>query len=287
MCPLSMACMANEQMKNASREVWDAMAAGWDARHAWFEAMARPVTTTMLERAAVQAGDRVLDLASGTGVAGLAAAPLVGGEGRVILSDFAPSMVESARRQVERLGFDNVECRLLDAEQLDVPDDDVDAVLCRWGYMLMPGPGAAFKETRRVLRDGGRLACAVFSGPSDNAWAAVPMKVLVERGAALPPQPGSPGILALADTDRLRSLMQAADFENIDIEPVPLQFPFVDEDEYWGFMLEAAGAIAPLIKALDPAAQAEVRAEVVARLSEVREPKGFELPAVCLVASAS
>ncbi len=80
--------------------------------------------------------------------------------------------------------------------------------------------------------------------------------------------------------------MQDADFENIQIEPVPLQFPFVDEDEYWGFMLEAAGAIAPLIKALEPAAQADVRTEVVARLSEVRGSKGFELPAVCLVASA-
>lgn len=183
--------------------------------------------------------------------------------------------------------MDNVECRVLDAEQLDLPDDDVDVVLCRWGYMLMPDPGAALNETRRVLRVGGRLAGAVFSGPSENAWAAVPMTVLVERGAAPPPQPGSPGIFALADTGRLRSLLQAAGFDNIEIERVPLLFPFVDEDEYWGFLLEAAGAIAPLIKALDPAAGADVRAEVVARLSEVQRSKGFELPAVCLVASAS
>lgn len=88
-----MPCMANERVKNASRQVWDAMAAGWDARHTWFEEMARPATTLMLERAAVRSGDRVLDLASGTGVAGLAAAPLVGGGGKVTLGDFAPSMV--------------------------------------------------------------------------------------------------------------------------------------------------------------------------------------------------
>lgn len=81
--------------------------------------------------------------------------------------------------------------------------------------------------------------------------------------------------------------MQEAAFENIEIEPVPLQFPFVDQDEYWRFMLEAAGAIAPIIKALDPAAQAEVRDQAVAGLSEVRGPNGFELPAVCLVASAN
>ena len=46
----------------------------------------------------------------------------------------------------------------MDAEKMDLEDDSVDGVICRWGYMLMADPAAALAETRRVLRDGGRLS---------------------------------------------------------------------------------------------------------------------------------
>ena len=54
---------------------------------------------------------------------------------------------------------------MLDAEQMDLDDDSVDAAVCRWGYMLMADPAAALRETRRVLRDGGALAFAVWAAP--------------------------------------------------------------------------------------------------------------------------
>jgi ubiquinone/menaquinone biosynthesis C-methylase UbiE len=96
-------------------------------------------------------------------------------------------MVEAAERHVVALGLENVECHVLDAERLDLPDDAVDGVLCRWGYMLMPNPEAAFAETHRVLRSGGRLSCAVFGRPEQNPWARLPSRVLQERGHMPPP----------------------------------------------------------------------------------------------------
>src|SRR5438876_7032262 len=159
--------------KRASQAVWEAMAPGWDRRHAYFEETARPVTERMLERLAPARGETILELAAGTGVVGFAAAALVGPSGRVIVSDFSEAMVKAAQRHAAELGVENVECRRLDAERLDLPDEAVDGVLCRWGYMLMADPSAALAETRRVLRRGGRLSCAVFAGPEQNPWAAL------------------------------------------------------------------------------------------------------------------
>jgi ubiquinone/menaquinone biosynthesis C-methylase UbiE len=66
-------------------------------------------------------------------------------------------MVEAATRHADELGLESIECRVLDAERLHLPDDAVDGVLCRWGYMLLSDPEAAFAETRRVLRPNGCL----------------------------------------------------------------------------------------------------------------------------------
>src|SRR5436309_11506807 len=102
--------------KRASQAVWEAMAPGWDRRHAYFEQTARPVTERMLERLAPAEGQTILELAAGTGVVGFAAAPLVGPGGRVIVSDFAEAMVAVAARHAAELRLGNVECRVLDAE---------------------------------------------------------------------------------------------------------------------------------------------------------------------------
>ena len=86
------------EYRRASREVWSAMAPGWDRRSAYFEQIARPVTERMLQRLAPRPGQTILDLAAGTGAVGFAAAALVGPGGRVIVSDFSEAMVEAARR---------------------------------------------------------------------------------------------------------------------------------------------------------------------------------------------
>ena len=175
--------MEATDFKKASQAVWDAMAPGWDERHAYFEETARPVTERMLEHLKPAAGQTILELAAGTGAVGLTAAKLVGPGGHVILSDFSQAMVDAAAGRAKELGLENVECRRLDAERLDLPDESVDGVLCRWGYMLMADPAAAFAETRRVLRSGGHLSCSVFAKPEQNQWAALPARILRERRA--------------------------------------------------------------------------------------------------------
>src|SRR3954452_13882182 len=96
----------------------------------------------------------------------------------------------------------------------------------------------AFAETRRVLRDGGRLALATWAPPDRNMWAAVPAMTLVGRGHMTPPEPGAPGIFALADRDLLRELVTGAGFAAPDIEEVEFAYRFKDADDFWAFIVE-------------------------------------------------
>jgi ubiquinone/menaquinone biosynthesis C-methylase UbiE len=272
--------------RRASHAVWEAMAPGWDDRHAYFEQTARPVTERMLERLAPARGHTILELAAGTGIAGFAAAALVGPAGRVIVSDFSEAMVETAERHATELGLENVEFRVLDAEHLDLPDDAVDGVLCRWGYMLMADPAAALAETRRVLRHGERVSCAVFGGPEQNPWAALPSRVLQERGQMPPPEVGAPGILALADNVRLRRLFAGAGFAEPQIDEITITWCFADTDDYWEFLTGAAGAISMVLGQLDEDERGRVREQIAEQVRSFESADGIALPGVSLVVSA-
>jgi SAM-dependent methyltransferase len=241
----------------------------------------------MLELLDPSPGQTILDLAAGTGEVGFSAAALVGPSGRVIVSDFSEAMVKAAKQEAAKLRLENVECRVLDAERLELTDGSVDGVLCRWGYMLMADPGAALSETRRVLRACGRVACAVFAGPEENPWAALPTRVLQQRGHMPPPQAGAPGILALADRDRLSRLFGAAGFADPVIDEVHFTWVFHGIDDYWDFLTGAAGAIAMVLQRLDADDRERIRADIVDRLPADPNIETIELPAASLVVSAS
>jgi ubiquinone/menaquinone biosynthesis C-methylase UbiE len=153
--------------------------------------------------------------------------------------------------------------------------------------MLMADAPAALRETRRVLRAHGRVACAVFAGPEQNPWAALPSRVLEQRGHIPPPEAGAPGILALADHDRVRRLFTEAGFASPTIEEVAFGFRFAGVEEYWEFLNGAAGAIAMVLSRLDEEERERIRGEIAMEIDASSGPGEIELPATSLVLSAS
>ena len=279
--------MATEDYRSTSYEIWQSMAAGWDRERNWMWDVSRAVSESLLEALAPEPGQTILELAAGTGETGFAAARAVGPTGRVISTDFAPEMVAAARRECERLGLANVECREMDAERMDLDDDSVDGVLCRWGYMLMADPAKALAETRRVLRPGGRLALSVWGTPERNAWATVPAKVLTEHTGAPPPGRDGPGLFALADPERVRSLLRDAGFAEPRLEEVELSWRFDGFDDYWRYIKELAGGIAILLRAMPDADRDAVRVQLEQAVGPFRVDGGrLELPGMALNASA-
>ena len=278
--------MNKDEFRRASKAVWDKMAGGWDANREYMWETSKLVGEWLVEELAPRDGQTILELAAGVGDTGFVAARLVGSKGRLISTDFAPAMVEGARRRADELGITNAEFHVMDAESMHLDSESVDGVLCRWGYMLMSDPSAAFKETRRVLRPGGRLCFSVFAGADQNPWAALPARALVEGGFMDAPAPGSPGILALGDKERLTSLLAESGFNNHVIEEVPITWRHRDFDSYWRFLTEVAGAIAALIESLPLDKQAGAREGIRTAVLQFKTESEIALPGVTLTVAA-
>jgi ubiquinone/menaquinone biosynthesis C-methylase UbiE len=268
--------------REQSLETWGQMAPGWEERNEWMAGATGRVNEWIVEKADPRPGQVVLDVAAGPGDLGFQAAGRIGDGGRVMSTDFAPEMVAAARRIGDGRGLSNVEYRVLDAERMDLGDDSVDAVVCRWGYMLMADPGAALAETRRVLRDGGPLAFAVWASPERNPWAAVPAMTLVQRGHLPPPEPGAPGIFAMADPDRTRALVAAAGFGEPELEEISFDFLYADFDDFWDVLIRIAGPLARAIEALPEDERQATREAIEGSVAPFRREDGsYATPAVC------
>ena len=278
--------MDRDEYRRTSLEGWATMASGWERRRGDMEKVSRPVQKWLVRELDPQPGQTILELAAGPGDTGFSAAALLGDEGRLISTDFSPEMVEVARRRSEELGLHNVEHRAMDAERLELEDDSVDGVICRWGFMLMADPAAALAETRRVLRPGGRLVLAVWRGPEQNPWVALGGRLLVGLGLVPPPEPDAPGMFVFASGDRVRSLLGAAGFSSVRIDDVPLVF---DYDDVAGYVATARDTGGAFYRAWGEASE-EQRETITHGLEEAFAPfevdGRYELPGLSLVAVA-
>ena len=263
------------------------MAIGWERAREEREKIAAPVTEWLVRELAPKRGDTVLELAAGQGEVGFEIAPVLGESGRLISSDFSPAMAEIARRRGAELGLTNVEHRILDAEQIELADDSVDGVLCRWGYMLMPDPAAALAETRRVLRSRGRLAFSVWSSGARNPWISVAGRILVAHGHMPPPQPGEPGMFVLGDEEVLHRLIEDAGFANMRIEDVPVHNHYPSVDEYVRRSSEMGGMFSRAWAEASEREQEQMKDEFREAFEPFAVDDGYELPgiSVCVVAS--
>ena len=267
-----------------SRERWIKAAAGWEARADQFARDTMPVSLAMVDAIVPHPGQTILDLAAGLGDTGFLAAELIEPGGQLITSDFSPEMLSAAQRRVK---VSNVRFRQMDlSTPLDQPAASIDGVLCRWGYMLLEDPEAALKETRRILKQDGRLALAAWTGPDDNLWSAAPTRALRQRGLVPPPQ--DPGQFTWADPNLIVETMEAAGFIEPQIDAVDFVMRFADFDDWWTHVTLTSGAVGEADKKLDFA----TRSDVLADLEKVAEPftqpdDRLEIPARTWVASAT
>jgi SAM-dependent methyltransferase len=270
-----------------SREHWDVAAAGWGRAADRLVDWAAGVSVTMIDALALQPGDRVLELAAGPGDTGFMAAELIIPGGTLICSDGSEAMLEVARQRAAARSIDNVEFRLLDLEWIDVPTASVDAVLCRWGIMLILDPPAAAREIRRVLRPGGRAALAVWDLPERNPWTTIPRRVLHELGHAPAPDPDAPNQFSLAAPGMLGELLADAGLLDVTVGEVAMPRTFTDLDEYLGFVSELASSIGTVHRGLDPGQRDALHARLAQELAPFTDTDGtISLPSSSLVAVA-
>jgi ubiquinone/menaquinone biosynthesis C-methylase UbiE len=277
--------------RDTSLENWEEAASGWVSQAELMRDFAAPVSHWMLDAIAPQPGHRVLELAAGLGETGMLAAELVAPMGGVVISDQAEAMLAGARARAAALGIENLEFKVLNAEWIDLPVASVDAVICRWGYMLMADPAAALGETRRVLRSGGRVALAVWDSLDRNPWALLVTQELIERGLVSSPHPAAeptPGPFRLGDEARVRELLEEAGFAEVRVEALDLTRRHTSFEELWDSTLDLSRNFHDAVLSRPAAEIEQVKLSLAERFAQYTLPDGtLEIPGRTLVASAS
>jgi ubiquinone/menaquinone biosynthesis C-methylase UbiE len=282
-----MSTEAIEQQRRAIYDIAEALAPSWERRRPLVEEVCAPVQHWLLRELAPRPGDTVLELAAGVGETGFEAAAIIGERGRLISSDFSPAMLAAARRRGAELGVENIDYRIIDAQQIELADDSVDGVLCRYAYMVMPDPAKALAETRRVLRPGGRLTLAVWGAMEQNPFFTVIAMSLVGRGHLPMPEPPGPPVFSMANAARTTALLEAAGFSGMRTEEVPVRFVVPDVEGYLSLHSDTSGELALALRALSEANREAVKGDVEGTIERFATEQGYEFPGVTLCAAAN
>ncbi|BBY44454.1 class I SAM-dependent methyltransferase [Mycolicibacterium celeriflavum] len=267
---------------------WSAVAGAWDAyRDRVFESV-RPVSNWLIDHVDPQPGQTLLELTAGPGETGFLAVPRLGPAGRLISSDFVPAMVEAAQRGAAARGLDNVDCRVIDATQIDLPDDSVDGVLSRFGLMLIPQQEQAMREIRRVLRPGGRCAFATWGPPDRNPWIMAIVMALLQNGHAPPGDAFAPGgMLSLSTSERTSALAASGGFTEVTVDELTGIMRFENPDDYWAYNTSLAGPIAEVVGSLTGDQVRALRDALEPALAGFERDGGLELPWQVVVTGAA
>jgi ubiquinone/menaquinone biosynthesis C-methylase UbiE len=283
-----MSTIEPDEQRAVSREAWERAATGWGSRSDRIRDWGMPVSVAMVDGLGLQPGQRVLELAAGPGDTGLMAAELIRPGGTLISSDGAEAMLAVARERASAAGIDNVEFRQLELEWIDLEAASVDAVLCRWGIMLIIDREAAAKEIRRILRPGGNAAFAVWDRPDRNPWATIPTQAMIALGNTEPPDPSAPGMFRLGADGELSELLESAGFIDVDVQPVALRREYRMAQDYIDETVEMSPQLGRVYAELDDAQRREIAERITEGLAEFTAADGsIVLPGSSLVAIAA
>ena len=211
----------------------------------------------LLRAARLAPGQRVLDVATGTGIAAEAALGIVDAVGSVLATDMSPEMVEKARERL--VPWPNAAVAVEDGQALSLPDESFDAVVCSAGLMFIPNPARALAGFRRVLRTGGRAAVSVLTAPERSYNGRI--NVIIARHVPELTQ-ATARTFALGDAAKLRLLFTEAGFRDIETDTEKHRFVLPSFDAYFGPFERGGGSTGQALASLPEATRHAVREEM-------------------------
>jgi len=243
-------------------------------------AIGAPLATDLVRRAALRPGERVLDVACGTGVVARLASEQVGAAGAVAGLDVHPGMLAVARSATPPGSA--IEWHEASAEAMSFPDGSFDVVLCQMGLQFMPDRNAALREMARVLRPGGRLALNV-PGPTPRLFAILGDGLahhVAEQAAGFVSQ-----VFSLHDTAETEDLLRDAGFHDVSVRSDTRRLRLPPPEEFlWQYVLGTplAGAVANM----DDEGRESLERDVVGRWQDFVEDRALVLEVRLVEATA-
>ncbi len=247
----------------------------WVREQAMFDGLMAPVLDLLLDRAGLQASDRVVDIGCGTGAGMIAAAQIVGDGGHVTGLDVSGPMLELAKERLQAAGVANATCLLADAQVHPFGDMAADHLVSRFGVMFFADPVAAFANMRGALKPGGRMTFVCWAGMDGNPWFRIPAEAAKAVVGAPPPQnPRAPGPMAFSEADYVRDILGQAGFEGIGLTTEEITLTPIGDLEQNATFASREGPAGRIVK--DMGGGREGYAAVAQRLREAL--KAFETP---------
>ncbi len=256
---------------------------GWDRAAAvyeefWHQQLA-PAQERLLALAAIRPGERVLDIACGTGLVTFPAAAATGPNGYVLATDISEEMVKSLASRAAAQGLAHVATQRLAAEETAPSAAPFDVVLCALGLMYVTDPMAVARAMRAALRPGGRCVVAVWGERKRCGWAEI--FPITERRVA---SEVCPMFFGLGGGDALRMTMELAGFTDLHVERIATTLEYESADAACGAAF-AGGPVALAYSRFDDATRESAHREYLESIAAWKYGDGYRVPGEFVVAS--
>jgi len=251
---------------------------GWTCAAEAYDAIAAPFTTLFAEDALrltnVQPGQRVLDVAAGTGALSFAA---VERGAEVLATDFSPGMVEHLRDKASAQGVQGMQVAMMNGQALEVDDNSFDAAFSILGLMVFPDRAAGFRELYRAIRRGGYAAVVAWSTIERLRFIQAISGALKEAVPNFPAPLKLPPWLSLADRSVFKLEMQAGGFSRVNLFTVAHIWIFPSPEEFFDALSNVAPGFSTTLGALQPHQRTASRTAFVRRIREEQGDGPFGL----------
>jgi ubiquinone/menaquinone biosynthesis C-methylase UbiE len=258
---------------------------GWDLASADYEPLWQTqlacVHDELIACASLVPGERVLDVACGSGLVAFRAAEAVGRHGQVVGVDLSGQMLDAARRRAEERNVRNASFQRMDAEDLQIADASFDVVLCALGLMYMPEPEQAVREMRRVLRPGGRMLVAVWGERSRCGWSALFPIVDAEVASDVCPQ-----FFRLGQGDTLVRVCADARFAVVELHRMATTLDYANADDACNAAF-VGGPVALAWSRFNSEVRARVCARYVEAIADWRHGETYRVPGEFVIVAAA
>lgn len=255
--------------KRVQRYGWDKAASYYE--RCWQEQLA-PAQTALLDMARLAHGERVVDVACGTGLVTLKAAREVGPLGHVVGTDISEEMIAVAGALAEASRTDNVSFARMDAEALDLADASFDVSLCALGLMYAPDPERAVLEMFRVTRPGGRAVCAVWGERRLCGWASIFPIVDARVQSEVCPM-----FFRIGTGDALRHAFASAGFTDVALRRLQSTLSYANAEEACAAAF-VGGPVALAYSRFSEAVRTETHNEYLRSIEPYRAGEGYAIP---------
>jgi SAM-dependent methyltransferase len=268
-----------DEIRNVQRATWARLSGSWEKWDSIIVDQLAPVGAAMIERLGIAEDQRHLDVAAGTGEPGLSIAKLAP-NGRVVLTDLSPAMLDVAARRAGAQRISNIATRVCSADDLPFDDATFDSLSVRFGYMFFSDMAAATAEFARVLEPGGRLCSSVWVKPEENPWTSIAMEAIATEAALTAPDRDGPSMFRCAAPGCVSALYEGAGLHEVEEWDVGVELVTQSPEQYWEMISEHVSLAAAALQEVDEAARARIRANAIAAVSAFEKDGAVRVPGV-------